>query len=69
MKARTGQKGKGLFHPIRIVLTGQSAGPELDLVVPAIDAGAELPEDAGMPRIEGCRERATAFVRALDHLP
>jgi hypothetical protein len=66
VKARTGQKGKGLFHPIRIVLTGQAAGPELDLVVPAIDSGAELPSDAGIPAIAGCRERAAAFVRALD---
>jgi glutamyl-tRNA synthetase len=66
VKARTGQKGKALFHPIRVVLTGHAAGPELDLVVPAIDRGAELPPDAGLPPIPGCRERAAAFVGALD---
>jgi glutamyl-tRNA synthetase/nondiscriminating glutamyl-tRNA synthetase len=66
IKSRTGHKGKALFHPIRIVLTGRSAGPELDLVVPAIDRGAELPQAAGIPAIQGCRERAAAFVRALD---
>jgi glutamyl-tRNA synthetase len=64
VKARTGQKGRALFHPIRIALTGRTAGPELDLAVPAIDRGAELPEGAGIPRIVGCRERAAAFARA-----
>ena len=66
VKSQTGQKGKALFHPIRIALTGRVAGPELDLVVPAIDRGAELPADAGLPPITGCRERAALFVRALE---
>ena len=66
MKARTGQKGKALFHPIRVALTGRAEGPELDLAVPAIDRGAELPPSAGIPPILGYRERAAAFVRALN---
>jgi glutamyl-tRNA synthetase len=66
VKAKTGQKGKALFHPIRLALTGRAEGPELDLAVPAIDRGADLPPDAGIPIILGCRERAAAFVRALD---
>jgi nondiscriminating glutamyl-tRNA synthetase len=65
VKARTGQKAKALFHPIRVALTGRTEGPELDLAVPAIDRGAELPLDAGIPKILGCRERAAAFVEAL----
>jgi nondiscriminating glutamyl-tRNA synthetase len=65
LKARTGQKGKQLFHPIRIALTGHAEGPELDLVIPAIDRGADLPPDAGIPPILGCRERAAAFVEVL----
>ena len=65
VKARTGQKGKALFHPIRVALTGRAEGPELDLAIPAIDAGADLPESAGIPKIIGCRERAAAFVRAV----
>jgi glutamyl-tRNA synthetase/nondiscriminating glutamyl-tRNA synthetase len=65
VKARTGQKGRALFHPIRIALTGRGEGPELDLLVPAIDRGAELPPDSGVPQIIGCRERAGAFVTAL----
>ena len=66
VKARTGQKAKALFHPIRIVLTGRAEGPELDLAVPAIDAGADLPESAGIPKILGNKERAAAFARTLN---
>ena len=65
VKAKTGQKAKALFHPIRLVLTGRAEGPELDLAIPAIDLGAELPADAGMPHVVGCRERAAAFVAEL----
>ena len=66
VKARTGQKGKALFHPIRVVLTGRAEGPELDLGVPAIDLGAELPPSSGIPAILGNKERAAAFARALE---
>ncbi len=66
VKARTGQKARALFHPIRVALTGRPEGPELDLAVPAIDSGADLPESAGIPAILGCRERADRFVRLLE---
>jgi glutamyl-tRNA synthetase len=65
VRERTGQKGRSLFHPIRLALTGEREGPELDLVVPAIDAGAELPALAGILPITGCRERAALFAAAL----
>ena len=68
VRARTGQKGRELFHPIRIALTGRANGPELDLAVPAIDRGSELPPDAGIPPILGCRERAAAFLRAMERI-
>jgi len=68
VKARTGQKGRALFHPIRVVLTGRAEGPELDLAVPAIDSGADLPPDAGIPRVIGARERAAQFVSALSQV-
>jgi glutamyl-tRNA synthetase/nondiscriminating glutamyl-tRNA synthetase len=61
VKTRTGQKGRALFHPIRAVLTGDVAGPELDLAVPAIDRGAALDPSVGIKAIVGCRERAAAF--------
>jgi glutamyl/glutaminyl-tRNA synthetase len=66
VKVRTGQKAKALFHPIRVALTGRAEGPELDLAVPAIDSGADLPREAGIPAIMGCRERAAAFASALE---
>ncbi len=61
VKQATGQKARGLFHPIRVALTGEGGGPELDLAVPAIDRGAELPVNCGLAPIMGCRERAAAF--------
>jgi nondiscriminating glutamyl-tRNA synthetase len=65
VRAATGQKGKALFHPIRVALTGELEGPELDLLVPAIDSGALLPADAGVVPIVSCRDRARGFASAL----
>ena len=61
VKQKTGQKGRALFHPIRIALTGAGDGPELDLLVPAIERGAELAASTGIARITGVRERAEQF--------
>ncbi len=36
LKARTGRKGKVLFHPLRLALTGREAGPELAALLPLI---------------------------------
>jgi glutamyl-tRNA synthetase/nondiscriminating glutamyl-tRNA synthetase len=65
VKQRTGQKAKGLFHPVRVALTGEAGGPELDAAVPAIDRGAALPPGAGIAPVLGCRERAEAFAAAV----
>ncbi len=65
VKERTGMKGRALFHPIRIALTGEGGGPELDLAVPAIERGAALPPGAGLAPIMNCRARALAFARAV----
>jgi glutamyl-tRNA synthetase/nondiscriminating glutamyl-tRNA synthetase len=66
VKERTGQKGKSLFHPIRVAFTGEGGGPELDLAVPAIERGASLSGDTGLARVIGCRERAAAFARMMN---
>ena len=66
VKQKTRQKGRALFHPIRIALTGAADGPELDLLVPAMERGAEVDQSAGLAPIDGARERAHAFARALD---
>jgi len=36
VKAKTGLKGKDLFHPIRLALTGEASGPELKVLLPLI---------------------------------
>jgi glutamyl-tRNA synthetase len=36
LKADTGRKGKSLFHPLRLALTGQENGPELAALLPLI---------------------------------
>jgi nondiscriminating glutamyl-tRNA synthetase len=65
VRERTSQKGKALFHPIRAAITGETAGPELDLAVPAIDRGAGLPPSARVLPIVSCKERADAFADAV----
>jgi glutamyl-tRNA synthetase/nondiscriminating glutamyl-tRNA synthetase len=64
VKQRTGRKGRALFHPIRVALTGESGGPELDLAVPAIERGAELPRAAAVGAILGAKERVAQFAAA-----
>ncbi len=36
LKQATGLKGKALFHPLRLALTGREAGPELAKLMPLI---------------------------------
>jgi len=42
VKAATGIKGKDLFHPIRIAITGSHSGPEFDKIIPLIEDGAAM---------------------------
>jgi glutamyl/glutaminyl-tRNA synthetase len=65
VREKTGQKGKALFHPIRLALTGEAEGLELDLAVPAIERGAALASPSGIRKIPAARERAEAFAFAL----
>jgi glutamyl-tRNA synthetase len=60
----SGAKGKSLFHPIRLAITGEAEGIELDIAVPAIERGA-LVSLSGIRRIMSARERAAAFAAAL----
>ncbi len=39
----TGKKGRDLFHPIRVAITGAVSGPELEKLIPIFEAGAKLP--------------------------
>ncbi|MGE0040103.1 MAG: glutamate--tRNA ligase [Vicinamibacterales bacterium] len=66
IRERTGQKGRALFHPIRVAITGEPDGPELDLIIPAIEQAAALPEGSGLHAVPGCRARAQAMLAALE---
>jgi glutamyl-tRNA synthetase/nondiscriminating glutamyl-tRNA synthetase len=65
VKEKSRQKGKALFHPIRAILTGEAEGPELDLLVPAIDRATTLSPADGLQSVTGCRERADAMHKLL----
>jgi nondiscriminating glutamyl-tRNA synthetase len=54
VKTETGVKGKDLFHPIRILLTGSHSGPEFDKLIPLMEEGSQL----DLPRrVLGVRDR------------
>ncbi len=42
LKEATGRKGRALFHPLRLALTGQEAGPELAVLLPLIGRAKAL---------------------------
>jgi nondiscriminating glutamyl-tRNA synthetase len=54
VQKNTGHKGKMLFHPVRIAITGKTAGPELGKLVPLLENGRHLHLPFG---ILGLRER------------
>ena len=59
IKAETGIKGKELFHPVRIALTGAHSGPEFDKLIPVIEEGSQL----ALPlHILSVRERIEKFL-------
>ncbi|HUF47635.1 MAG TPA: glutamate--tRNA ligase [Vicinamibacterales bacterium] len=69
VRQTTGLKGRALFHPLRVALTAADSGPELDLAVPAIDRGAQLPPGSGVTTIKSCAARLTAVARSLTSEP
>ena len=59
VKAETGVKGKDLFHPVRIILTGAHSGPEFDKLIPLFEEGSRLDLPA---HVLSVRERVEAFL-------
>lgn len=58
VKAEVGAKGKDLFHPIRVMLTGSHSGPEFDKLIPILEEGSRL----GLPQpVMSVSERVMAF--------
>ena len=65
MKAETGAKGKELFHPIRIVITGSHSGPEFDKLIPILEEGSHL----HLPKhVLSVHERVEEFAKARTDL-
>ena len=48
VKEETGAKGKALFHPLRLALTGQGSGPEMKLLLPLIGRDKAVKRLSGM---------------------
>lgn len=61
VKAETGVKGKELFHPIRIIITGSHSGPEFDKLIPILEEGSHL---VLAKHVLSVYERAKAFAQA-----
>lgn len=62
VKSATGQKGKNLFHPIRVAITSRSSGPELDKLTPILERGSQL--DLPTP-VVGVRRRVESVAEQL----
>jgi nondiscriminating glutamyl-tRNA synthetase len=61
VQKETGKRGKDLFHPIRVALTGAVSGPELEKLIPIFEQGAKL----GLARpVRSSAERLREFVQA-----
>jgi nondiscriminating glutamyl-tRNA synthetase len=61
LQKETGKKGKDLFHPIRVALTGAVSGPELEKLIPIFEEGAKL----GLARpVKSCAQRLREFAEA-----
>ena len=58
VQKETGRKGKELFHPVRVALTGAESGPELEKLVPIFEKGAELKLE---PPVKSVAERMREF--------
>ena len=61
VKTDTGVKGKDLFHPVRIILTGAHSGPEFDKLIPILEEGSQL---ALPTHVMSVRERVEAVPNA-----
>jgi len=61
VQKESGVKGKELYHPVRVMLTGAHSGPEFDKLIPLIEEGSELQLPV---HILSVRERVESFEQA-----
>ena len=62
VKESTGARGRGLFHPLRLAISGRDSGPELKRLLPLLEAGSALSSD---PPVSGVAERIETVLAAL----
>ncbi|HVR43341.1 MAG TPA: glutamate--tRNA ligase [Thermoanaerobaculia bacterium] len=62
LEAATGRKGKALFMPMRLAVTGTLHGPELARVLPLLETGSEL---RGLAPIDAPAARVRRVLAAL----
>jgi nondiscriminating glutamyl-tRNA synthetase len=61
VQKETGKKGKDLFHPIRMAVTGANSGPELEKLLPIYEEGSKL----ALPKhVKSVSERLKEFAEA-----
>jgi glutamyl-tRNA synthetase len=66
IKKETGCKGRELYHPLRIALTTQSSGLDLDKFIPLVEEGAQL----DLPRsLLSCSQRVFEMMGFLKGRP
>jgi nondiscriminating glutamyl-tRNA synthetase len=61
VQKETGKKGKDLFHPIRVAITGAVSGPELEKLIPIFEEGSKL---ALARHVKSTAERLREFAAA-----
>ncbi len=62
IKTETGCKGKDLFHPIRVALTGKVSGLALDKFILLVESGAGL--DFPTP-LKNCSARVSEIIKKI----
>jgi glutamyl-tRNA synthetase len=63
VKEESGQKGKNLFRPVRVAVTGRASGPELDAIIPVVEEASLL--SLGIP-VKGIRDRIGDVLATLE---
>jgi glutamyl-tRNA synthetase/nondiscriminating glutamyl-tRNA synthetase len=63
VEKETGKKGRDLFHPVRVALTGSDSGPELKKLIPIFEEGSKLPLAR---HVKGAAERLREFAAAAN---
>jgi len=63
IKEDTECKGKDLYHPLRVALTAQTSGLELDKLIPLVESGSQLE----FPKpVKSCAQRVREILNYLD---